>query len=797
MKSVLIMLCGCSSSLLSNALKYCSSSPADIATLSRVFTYFDEHLKGYLHFLASAPPTPSSLDLVACVVEDLCGSFSEKLSTLTHDTQNQLSQFSPGLTTSAEEGVIQAVGLAIGFSALNQASCTVENDDTSEIGPRYDQGEGGQYRKRLRGALRSVSRVWGRLLVALVDSYKSSLTAFLAGDGRLWSPAEAIMHAVSAILKDLHPESLLELLNLATHTRVMATRPLARFAVLIAGESVPVLVRTELPGAEGLGRGRAINAAFGAVARSLLYTEEAPARLHGFSAEQEQGARLAFRLKEDHIGIVSLGRLLGCLPVEILGHDEGDENSKRRMAWALESVVSAVAGPGRSSDLGVLPEGEGDTAHPGAIVTMVMGAYWALLRDCLGTSPCFVGTTFKSFLEATEGMVGALAGGLREGYLLVPFLAALMRADQPALAALASCYDMDCSILCQVSVALEKLSLVQLAAVLTSCVDACTRAWRRGVGVVSMEYRAQMAEKRLLPALRYILPNSVTSLSPLALESGCRFLLRVARLLQAAQATSERSRALPLLREIATLALSLGGSASTLTSAGRVPGGPGAPLETCILLLTIWRDYASFLNDTGPSPEDILLLRRVIPAACGFLLEGLGAGAGSAESALFVTRTPLNKPLFSLLLALLGLQQALHWAALELVEQGEKELEVSKATTFEELRQTWANLKANSLGDEGIMFDKEARNAVTRTLLVAMAVKACAADRELALKALRAQFRLFGSVGTMAMLYEALHAEPKVIAVSNKALKVFEDLATAAERDDWKKFKSVARQLAK
>ena len=95
------------------------------------------------------------------------------------------------------------------------------------------------------------------------------------------------------------------------------------------------------------------------------------------------------------------------------------------------------------------------------------------------------------------------------------------------------------------------------------------------------------------------------------------------------------------------------------------------------------------------------------------------------------------------------------------------------------------------------MFDKEARNAVTRTLLVAMAVKACAADRELALKALRAQFRLFGSVGTMAMLCEALHAEPKVIAVSNKALKVFEDLAKAAERDDWKKFKNVARQLAK
>ena len=51
----------------------------DFAVLASIFTYFDGHLKGYLRFLAEAPPSPSALDLLVCVAEDLCGSVSEAM----------------------------------------------------------------------------------------------------------------------------------------------------------------------------------------------------------------------------------------------------------------------------------------------------------------------------------------------------------------------------------------------------------------------------------------------------------------------------------------------------------------------------------------------------------------------------------------------------------------------------------------------------------------------------------------------------------------------------------------------
>lgn len=738
--SLLIMLCGCSSQLICAALKHHSSLPVDFAVLASIFTYFDGHLKGYLRFLAEAPPSPSALDLLVCVAEDLCGSVSEAMAaqTQTH------SHLPPELTKSAEEGVLQVVGLCISYSALHQATCTVVIDDTSEIGPRYNQGEGGEFRKRLRDALRCIARAWTRVPVAVTANYTAALSAFLAGS-ELWPIAEMSMHAVSAIVKDLPPVTMLEVATLAAHPRVLACRPLARFAVVIIGECVPTIVSAELPEAEGHSRVRAINAAFVAVTSSLLHAEEAPARLSPASSSLVEGGLLAFRLNEDHIGVVSLGKLLGCLPVLAPNPEEGEEGAKRRMAWALEAVVgsgSDGAGPV------ALPE---EQADPDTILAMVVRAYWALLRGCLSTTPCFVGTTFKSFLVATRALVGSLSRGLREGFVLAPFLAALLRTDQGATVAMAACFHTDTHCLTRVAASLQKLTRLQLSALLTACSEACAKAWGRGVDIASVEYRSQMVAGCFLPALPHLIAPTPAA-TPTAqdsptLHSSCHYLLRTAELLQVE--APERALALPLLREAVRLGLSL------YDSSGGAARSRDAPVDTYSLLLSMWRDYASFLCDIGPAQEDALLLARVVPAACGFLPVYEAEGTATV-----VTSPSMNKALFTLLLALLTLQA-----------------KVGSST---------------SLLGEGCL------HCITRTLLVACVVKPCSAERETALQALLALFGLLGGAKTVSLLSRALHVEPRVIAVTNKApLKAFDSLALAAEKGDWKKFKSASRQLTK
>ena len=87
---------------------------------------------------------------------------------------------------------------------------------------------------------------------------------------------------------------------------------------------------------------------------------------------------------------------------------------------------------------------------------------------------------------------------------------------------------------------------------------------------------------------------------------------------------------------------------------------------------------------------------------------------------------------------------------------------------------------------------------MARSLVVAIVVKQCASDREVVLDALRALFTICGGDQTVLLLIKAIQAEPRVIAVTNKGhMSAVELLCKAAERKDWKKFKSAARQLAK
>lgn len=779
LKSLLIMLCSCSSGLLSTAM---GSGHYD-STQSTIFTYlahFDKHLQGYLHFVAAKEhSSAAALDLLVCVADDLCSSVCEALNKITPGQLPMEGVMGP--MSIIEDSMLRVAHLAIQYSCLDQDTCTVKLDPTSEIGPRYDQGEGGDFRKRLRDSLRVISRTFSQLPLSIANAVKQALSLYIsdgaAQKSSTWSCVEVQLHAYSAILKvgGLSPLTMLEVVTLAIHPSIMECRPLARFAVVIIGESIPLLVQSDLPTSAPAALGMAINGAFRAVTDScLIHMEEAPARIYsaGVLPPDTPGRWLAFRLKEDHIGIVSLCRLLGCLP------PLSRYNSTSMNPRATVSV--AAHGQNRIT----LPDDDTTAADadPRAILTMVVSAYWALLDELTSTSPnFFIKATFKSFLVATEGVVRALSTTLTEGYLLVPIMAALVREEPAAMSTLAAHCGVDVTSLFEASSCLQRLPRALLLHLMCTCMRACRAVWRMLSSCASISHRLQVVAS-LMPVIR----SMPVPLDSQGLLGCCNLLVHLAGLLQdELEAPGEEGHreeehkvgirsAEPIFRQIAGLALNLHSAAmSSSTTAGGTVTVSESLVEARALLSTVWKSYVAFLCGTGLLSIDHLpILQSITLICCDFLQISTttsrdGGGEGKVQMQV-TTSTSLNRALFSLLLALMQLQH----------------LSLSAAN--------------NGPNPNAILLDEACIHAVTHALLVALVVKQCASERDAVLEILRVVFIIYGKAQSVSLLVKALQVEPRVIPVSHKgSLRAVESLAGAAEKNDWKKFKSAARQLAK
>ena len=277
-------------------------------------------------------------------------------------------------TTTIHETVWMAVQVAVRYSVLDEQSCCVKYDPTSEMGVQYDQGEEGQARKGLRDALRQCCRAFPGILPLLLGELHHVVREFTSNPiTASWQSAEAWVHATTAVTNCLleDPPSAMAALELMTHPALsVPCRPIHKFAVMLVGKLLPPLLLTNHLGGEN----EVVSRAMSVAVSSLRCPEEAPRRL-GLSEENTQlGAALAFRLKQDHIGIVSLNELLSC----------------PALPWTV------------------------------AMAHQITAELWHLL-----VSPRS-GTTFKSCLLAAEAVAKALVRSQLEVALLAPLAGAAL-----------------------------------------------------------------------------------------------------------------------------------------------------------------------------------------------------------------------------------------------------------------------------------------------------------------------------------------------------------------------------------
>ena len=215
------------------------------------------------------------------------------------------------LSANLDEAVWMAVQIAVHYSLLDEQSCVTTNDPTSEIGPEYVQGEGGQVRKRLREVLRQCCVAFPGVTLRLRASLRLEVERFTSHASSSWVVAEAWVHATTAVTKTLliNPSYAIDVLELMANPALcLPCRPIHKFVVVLVGDLLPPLLLSKHLG----GDEEVVSRAFSVVLSSLHCAEESPKRLNLQEGGILPGAALAFRLKQDHIGIVSLDRLLSC-----------------------------------------------------------------------------------------------------------------------------------------------------------------------------------------------------------------------------------------------------------------------------------------------------------------------------------------------------------------------------------------------------------------------------------------------------------------------------------------------------
>ena len=321
-----------SCSLLEILLPLCISE----AELQEVLTLFIKQVRS-VGAVLSAVETSSNrgefgLD-IAMLLLDLCSTVGEKLCS---SSSNKALKSS---LNALNEVVWIAVQTAVRFSVLDESSCCTKNDPTSEIGPEYVQGECGQIRKHLRDALRQNCRAFPGILPQLCMSTLREVERFASRTSQTWVLAEAFIHATTAVTKILilNPPHAIALLNMITHPALgLPCRPIHKLAVVLVGDLLPPLLHSKhLRGDEEI-----VTNALNVVISSLHCTEESPRRLCWQEESTLPGAALAFRLKQDHIGIVSLDRLLSCAALPLT------EASRNKISaadvWQLLSPTSGT-----------------------------------------------------------------------------------------------------------------------------------------------------------------------------------------------------------------------------------------------------------------------------------------------------------------------------------------------------------------------------------------------------------------------------------------------------------------------
>ena len=372
-----------------------------------------------------------------------------------------------------EQSLLRTLNSLVGVSAVPvNASCRV-------MAAMYSRCSG--YRKTLRGALRQLllhralrgAALWLLLqAAAALESYLSS------GSGSLAS--EAYLHAASAVLPLLRSvaersaaDALLALM--CSCDRVAEDRLLARVGASLVAELLALQRLSPVAPAHSSEQG---------AARFLLMS----------LAHREDGAGLGwpFRLKQDHIGYISLARLAipePCLKLAqcsavtaVAGSDLADEQLWTRLSTGISAVLSARIAADPSAEVEAVCAQLLASLEDGGLCVSVATAVLAKVASSVGlggAEPYF--STCKSLLHlagAAQTLLCAETAGHRPLLLLLPLSLAAARccSDERAAAVAASMAPPPSPALLLLAGRLAaSCSLTHLLAVLCECAGAAAR----------------------------------------------------------------------------------------------------------------------------------------------------------------------------------------------------------------------------------------------------------------------------------------------------------------------------------
>jgi hypothetical protein len=722
--SIVELSCGCAVDLFDAVFKSSPHGHSHVALIQACFDHFQRFVTTCQEIVSNLPKCCETLNLVSNIT-DVCANFCDSL----FFNQKVLSGIVHVGSLKETENVIgKVMEIAIYYSHIDDHTGTVRFDPSSKINLKYDQDEGGDFRKSLRDTLRSCCKVLPGLNVCILEALKGAIQSV-----HQWPQVEIYLHAMSAISKMLSIEMTMELVMIVTTSaEVAANRALCRFAVVLLGDCMSKIMKADITESHVHVRNNLINRSFCFIASSFMHVEEAPIRVVGVALTI--GGHFAFRLKEDHIGIVSLARILQLLPVyqNQLHFDVFESMGGTRLFILAPEVLkhARVVDIATSEDVDI-----------GVILVRAVSSYWVLLNDCMfNAAEPFMNTTFKSFLVATEGMASTLFKYGLEKYILVPLVGALLvaiHANNEMILSLVSGLsfsDIECI---QSKSALGRLSVSQLMTAISCCLQAFARTARS-----SPVHNHEIVEllTRLVSVVQYFLssyvlqPANLSMFTQLLMESG---------LLLSSSCSGQSEPPLSVYQDLVTISCDVQNIILECNFE-----------ESFVHIMKLWcmwvvAHFGRQINHYNLA-HLIDTARFIAKSACGYLIRS------SSQHALLVSpSSAIQRTLFELLLAI---NQA--------------------SRLFPSI------------------LDDEMQVKVARAVLIGLVSRECSNERDCAFEVLQNIFQQSGAKHAMALLEAALNLEPRVLPVGNKGVhKAFEALGKAADRGDWKKFRSSARQL--
>lgn len=161
------------------------------------------------------------------------------------------------------------------------------------------------YRSNIRDQLREIFTLFPSLLPWLIVGATAEVTAYTSGSTDHWCYTEAIVHACSALTRACRAQSvalsgiLCYLLHALTHSKIYSCRPISRLSVVIIGELLDAEAKA---GDEVLMRQLVL-----CLCHTEVVLQENPMLTSGVECI---GWYLPFRMKQDHIGVVAVSKVI-------------------------------------------------------------------------------------------------------------------------------------------------------------------------------------------------------------------------------------------------------------------------------------------------------------------------------------------------------------------------------------------------------------------------------------------------------------------------------------------------------